>query len=115
MHELSRESSTLIRWVDEIAHLEPPSGGVRIDIQPSPSNHTLLRAEHDSPGSKTIYAPTLSMSTKPPLTCRPRLCPKGKPHVFPVALNLVEGIDVRISEFSKKQVRSLQFRHKPGL
>src|ERR1700757_3966351 len=103
MNELSRESSTLIRWVDEIA-LGSPSGGVRIDIQPSPSNHTLLRAELNRPGSKTIYAPTLSMSTKPPLTCRPRLCPEGKPHVFPVALNLVERIDVRISKFSKNQV-----------
>ena len=66
---------------------------------------------HDSPRSEAIYAPSIRVSTKPNLTRGTRLRPEREPHVIPIALNLVQRIDIRISELPENQVIGVQLRH----
>jgi hypothetical protein len=110
-HDFGRESSTLAGWVDEVAYLGSPSRCVRIYIQASPSDHTLLQSMYDSPRSEAIYAPSIRVSTKPNLTRSTRLRPEREPHVIPIALNLVQRIDIWLSELPENQVIGVQLRH----
>jgi hypothetical protein len=66
---------------------------------------------NDRPGSETIHPPSILISTKPTLTRRARFRPERVPHVLTVTLNLVQRIDVRISELPKSQASGAQLGH----
>ena len=115
LHQFRGKSPALIRRMDEVAHLGSPSRIVRIDIEPAPSNHPLVCVEQDRPGCETIWAQTLRVVAKPLVTYLSRLRTEGKSHVFAVALDLVERIDVGVLEFAKNQVPGSKFRHAHSL